>query len=197
MGALVGAREFSRDAEGNAWILHAEDLSEFAVTLAAGVSAPFRDTLFVVDGDDKLHEHQRGLAHKAVVDRNRVGLPPTLLDPRRGNLNPPIVMGLSLKLPSLTLAAANWMVKKNRDYGSLASWDVAADGWPPAFTGDPIYLAILPVDLAAVPTGADVLCRSLQQQFDPEENFEWVFCPGLVDNEVWLVHVKRVPTALN
>ena len=106
-------------------------------------------------------------------------------------------MGLSLKLPSLTLAAANWMVKKNRDYGSLASWDVAADGWPPAFTGDPIYLAILPVDLAAVPTGADVLCRSLQQQFDPQENFEWVFCPGLVDNEVWLVHVKRVPTALN
>ena len=106
-------------------------------------------------------------------------------------------MGLSLKLPSLTLAAANWVMKQDRDYGSLASWDVAADGWPPAFTGDPIYLAILPVDLAAVPTGADVLCRSLQRQFDPEENFEWVFCPGLVDNEVWLVHVKRVPTALN
>jgi len=52
MGALVGAREFTRDAEGNAWILHAEDLSEFTVTLAAGVSAPCRDTLFVVDGHD-------------------------------------------------------------------------------------------------------------------------------------------------
>ena len=197
MGALVGALEFSRDAEGDAGILDAEDLREFSVALAAGADAPFRDTLFVVDGHGKLHEHQRGLAHKAVVDRNRVGLPPTLLDPRGGNLNPPIVMGLSLKLPSLTLAAANWMVKKNRDYGSLASWDVAADGWPPAFTGDPIYLAILPVDLAAVPMGAVVYCRALQQRFDPEEIFEWVFCPGLVDNEVWLVHVKRVPTALN
>ena len=52
MGALVGAREFSRDAEGNSWILHAEDLSEFAVTLAAGVSAPCRDTLYLVDGHD-------------------------------------------------------------------------------------------------------------------------------------------------
>ncbi len=50
MGALVGAREFTRDAEGNAWILHAEGLSEFTVTLATGVSAPFRDKLFVVDG---------------------------------------------------------------------------------------------------------------------------------------------------
>ena len=50
MGALVGAREYSRDAEGNSWILHAEDLSEFTVTLAAGVSAPCRDTLYLVDG---------------------------------------------------------------------------------------------------------------------------------------------------
>lgn len=106
-------------------------------------------------------------------------------------------MSSPLKLPSLTLAAANWMVKRNRDYGSLASWDVAADGWPPAFTGDPIYLAILPVDLAAVPMGAEVVCRILQRRFDPEERFEWVFCPGLVDDEVWLVHVKRVPTALS
>ena len=50
MGALVDARQFSRDAEGNSWILHAKDLSEFAVTLAAGVSAPFRGTLYLVDG---------------------------------------------------------------------------------------------------------------------------------------------------
>ena len=50
MGALVGAREFSRDAEGNSWILHAEDVRQLAETLAAGVSAPCRDTLYLVDG---------------------------------------------------------------------------------------------------------------------------------------------------
>ena len=106
-------------------------------------------------------------------------------------------MGLSLKLPSLTLAADNWVMKQDRDYGSLASWDVAADGWPPAFIGDPLYVAIVPADLAAVPMGAVAWSRALQRRFDPQEIFEWVFCPGLVDNEVWLVHVKRVPTALN
>lgn len=106
-------------------------------------------------------------------------------------------MSLSLKLPSVTLAASNWIVKQNRDYGSLASWDVAAEGWPPPSVGDPIYLAILPADLAAVPMGAEAWCRNLQRRFDPEEVLRWVFCPGLVDDEVWLVDLKRVPTALS
>lgn len=106
-------------------------------------------------------------------------------------------MSFSLKLPSLTLAAANWMTKQNRDYGSLASWDVAADGWPPALVGDPIYLAIIPADIAAVPMGAEAWCQNLQRRFDPEETLRWAFCPGLMDDEVWLVNTKRVPTALN
>ena len=97
----------------------------------------------------------------------------------------------------LTTAAANWLVKNNRGYDSLASWDVAADGWPKAHVGDPIYVAIIPKELLAVPAGAEVLARSLERRFDPQERSEWVFVPGLVENEVWLVHVKRVPTALN
>ncbi len=105
-------------------------------------------------------------------------------------------MCASLKLP-LTLAAANWIVKQNRDYASLASWDVAADGWPPAFTGDPIYVALVPARLAAVPMGAEAWAQSMQRQFDPEENREWVFVPDVLGEGVWLVHTKRVPTALN
>lgn len=105
-------------------------------------------------------------------------------------------MAKPMKL-SLTLAAANWIVKQNRDYASLASWDVATSGWPPTTVGDPIYVAIIPTDLLAVPMGAEVWAHTMQRRFDPQDERDWVFVPGLIDDEVWLVHTKRVPTALN
>jgi hypothetical protein len=102
----------------------------------------------------------------------------------------------SLRLP-LTTAAANWLVKHDRGYETVASWDVAADGWPPSFAGDPLYVAIIPPDLARVPMGAEAWARSMEKRFDPEELRDWVFVPGLTEDEVWLVHTKRVPTALS
>jgi hypothetical protein len=89
------------------------------------------------------------------------------------------------------------LIKKNRDPDSLASWDVAADGWPPIATGDPIYVAILPPELLLVPGSSESNAVSMRNRHDPDEESPWVFVPGLTKGDVWLVHTKRVPTALN
>src|ERR1035441_8368989 len=105
-------------------------------------------------------------------------------------------MSISLRLP-LTTAAANWMVLNNRGYDSLASWDVATQGWPPTHIGDPLYVAIVPTPLIGVGLTLDQVCTNMQKIFDPQEIREWVFAPGLIDDEIWLIHIKRIPTALN
>ncbi len=104
-------------------------------------------------------------------------------------------MSIPLKLP-LTLAAANWIVKQGRDYASIASWDAAADGLPPAGVGDPIYVAIIPRELTLVPMSSEALAATMRRRFDPQESSPWVFTPGLEEGEVWIVHTKRIPSIL-
>lgn len=106
-------------------------------------------------------------------------------------------MPFSLKLKSLTLAAANWIVRAGRSYDSLASWDVAASGWPPEGVGDPVYIAILPVWATALPQTPEERAVMLQRKYDPDDASAWAFTPGLLEGELWLVQTKRIPTALN
>lgn len=104
----------------------------------------------------------------------------------------------SLKLP-LTLAAANWIVKSGRAYDALASWDAVAEGMPPREMAmhDPVLEAVLPQRLQSPLMTAEDRARAMQRTCDPEEQSAWRFVPGLLDESVWLVHVKSIPTALN
>lgn len=104
----------------------------------------------------------------------------------------------SLKLP-LTLAAANWIVKSGRDYDNLASWDAVMSGMPPPEVAahDPVLEAVVPLRLQSPLLTAEDRARAMQRNCDPEERSTWRFVPGLLDESVWLVHVKSIPTALN
>lgn len=106
-------------------------------------------------------------------------------------------MSVNLSLP-LTIAAANWVIRQGRGYDSLPTWDPATSGMPPPLAGcDPVMAVILPMHLQLPFLSGEDRARAMRRLHDPDERSVWAFVPGLLDNEVWLVHVKRVPTALN
>ena len=62
---------------------------------------------------------------------------------------------------------------------------------------DPVLEAVLPQRLQSPLMTAEARARAMQRTCDPEEQSAWRFVPGLLDESVWLVHVKSIPTALN